>query len=281
MNPTSPPRASPCWPNTLELNGGTIRSDGADADLAHTGLAHDADHKVDWQQSPQPANSPATGAPAITGTARVGETLTADTSAISDADGLTNASFSYQWLADGSGISGATGNTYTLAGTDLGKAVRVRVSFTDDAGYAETLTSAATAAVAAKPPEATGVRITSDAGDDDTYGLGDVITISVTFDEAVDVDTSAGTPSLKIDMDPAEWGTKQAAYQGGSGTKTLAFTHTVVEPNYSTQGIAVLANTLALNGGDIESTATDTDADLSHDGPGPQRRPQGGLADNG
>ena len=32
----------------------------------------------------------------------------------------------------------------------------------------------------------------------------------------------------------------------------------MVEPNYSTQGIAVLANTLALNGGDIESKATDT-----------------------
>ena len=35
--------------NTLELNGGTIRSDGEDAGLAHTGLKHNADHKVDWQ----------------------------------------------------------------------------------------------------------------------------------------------------------------------------------------------------------------------------------------
>ncbi|MDE0189674.1 MAG: SwmB domain-containing protein, partial [bacterium] len=141
--------------NTLELNGSTIQSDGADADadLAHTGLAHDAEHKVDWQQSPPAANSPATGAPAITGTARVGETLTADTSGIADADGLDDASFSYQWLADGADISGATGSSYTLAGADRGKAVRVRVSFTDDAGNSETLTSAATAAVAAKPPE--------------------------------------------------------------------------------------------------------------------------------
>ena len=163
------------------------------------------------QQSPPPANSAATGAPAITGTARVGETLTADTSGIADADGLTGASFSYQWLADGTDISGATGSTYTLASTDLGKAVKVRVSFTDDAGYEETLTSAATAAVAAKPPEVTDVRVTSDAGDDDTYRNGDVITVSVTFDEAVDVDTSEGTPRLKIDMDPAEWGEKWAA----------------------------------------------------------------------
>ena len=54
----------------------------------------------------------------------------------------------------------------------------MRVSFTDDAGNSETLTSAATAAVAAKPPEATGVRVTSDAGDDDTYGLNDVIQVT-------------------------------------------------------------------------------------------------------
>ena len=41
-------------------------------------------------------NSPATGAPTISGTAQVGQTLTADTSGISDADGLTNLAYSYQ-----------------------------------------------------------------------------------------------------------------------------------------------------------------------------------------
>ncbi len=99
----------------------------------------------------QTANSPATGAPTITGKAQVGETLTADTSGISDDDGLTNASFGYQWQADGADISGATNDTYTLADADEGKAVSVKVSFTDDAGNEETLTSAATAAVEAKP----------------------------------------------------------------------------------------------------------------------------------
>ena len=104
---------------------------------------------------PKP-NSPATSAPSITGTARVGETLTADNSGIADADGLDNATFSYQWLADdsdiGTAIAGATGSTYTLADADESKTIRVRVSFTDDRGHAETLTSAATAAVAGLPP---------------------------------------------------------------------------------------------------------------------------------
>ena len=102
--------------------------------------------------APEPANSPATGAPTISGTAQVGETLTADTSGIADADGLENVSFSYRWLADDTEITGATGTTYTLADTDEGKSIRVRVSFSDDAGNAETLTSAATAAVAAAEP---------------------------------------------------------------------------------------------------------------------------------
>ena len=61
----------------------------------------------------------------------------------------------------------------------------------------------------------TGVAVTSDAGDDDTYILGDVIRITLTFSEAVEV---TGAPRLKIDMDPAEWGEKWAGYEGGSGT---------------------------------------------------------------
>ena len=100
-------------------------------------------------------NSPATGAPTISGTAQVGETLTADTSGVDDADGLGSVQYEYQWLADDSDIAGATGLTYTLTNTDEGKAIKVEVSFTDDEGNAETLTSAATAAVTAAPPSTT------------------------------------------------------------------------------------------------------------------------------
>ena len=97
---------------------------------------------------PKP-NTPAAGAPTITGTAQVGETLTADTSGISDGDGLTNATFAYQWLADDAEINGATSFTYTLLEADEGKTIKVRVAITDDAGNAEELTSVATGAVAA------------------------------------------------------------------------------------------------------------------------------------
>ena len=110
-------------------------------------------------------------------------------------------------------------------------------------------------------PSVTGVKVSSSPLSGDTYTLGETIRVTLTFSEKVDV---TGTPRLKIDMDPAHWGEKLASYTGGTGTTDITFAHTVVEPNYSTQGIAVLADSLALNGGTIRSSASQADADLSH-----------------
>ena len=103
-------------------------------------------------------NTPPTGLPTITGTPKAGTTLAADTSAILDADGLTNVSYRYQWIAnDGAAdadVQDATAATYTPSVKDVGKTIRVRVSFTDDAENNESLTSVATLAVAAIAPTA-------------------------------------------------------------------------------------------------------------------------------
>ena len=95
-------------------------------------------------------NDPATGAPTISGTAQVGETLTAATTGIADVDGLTSPTYGYEWVrvdSDGTSnatdIAGATSSAYTPAAADVGKKVRVKVSFTDDDGNDEELTSAA------------------------------------------------------------------------------------------------------------------------------------------
>ena len=97
------------------------------------------------------ANTPATGAPTITGTAQVGQTLTAVTTGIMDANGLDNVSYTYQWIRTEAPISGATASTHTLVAADQGTTIKVTVSFTDAAGYPEMLTSTATEAVAAAP----------------------------------------------------------------------------------------------------------------------------------
>ena len=92
------------------------------------------------------AGTAATGAPTITGTAAVGQPLAVDLTGIEDADGLTNVSYSYQWVrVDADGLSNevditdATDATYTLVDADLGKTLKVRVTFDDDAGNTETL----------------------------------------------------------------------------------------------------------------------------------------------
>ena len=87
-------------------------------------------------------NQPATGKPTVTvsGDLETGSTLTADISGIADPNGLPDV-FSYQWSrGEGSGFSpipGAMGSAYTLAPEDGGLQIRVKVTFTDDAGFLE------------------------------------------------------------------------------------------------------------------------------------------------
>ena len=92
-----------------------------------------------------------TGSVTIAGTAAEDQTLTANTSTIQDLDGL--GTFHYQWQRSTNGGSswsnvGADQSTYVLGDIDVGSIVRVTVSYTDGGGTAESLTSAATGAVA-------------------------------------------------------------------------------------------------------------------------------------
>ena len=91
-------------------------------------------------------NNDAAGQPAITGTPRVGQTLSVDTSGITDTEGTSNAVFTYQWIRayrvgrDGetnTDIDGATRSTYSPTTQDADKQLKVRVSFTDDQGFDE------------------------------------------------------------------------------------------------------------------------------------------------
>ena len=99
-------------------------------------------------------NTAATGAPTISGSGRVGQTLTATTSGISDPDGVPS-TFTYRWIrVDGTTETdvGTDSATYMPVAADLGNRIKVEVSFNDDAGFAEARTSAAVAIHAAMPP---------------------------------------------------------------------------------------------------------------------------------
>ena len=121
----------------------------------------------------------------------MGQTLTANTSGISDADGLDNVSYSYQWVrSDGStdtDIADATSSTYTLGSADLGKTIKVRVSFTDDEGNSETLTSATTAAVV-PPPNTDTLTVSLNSAPNQHDGAS-AFNVRVLFSE--DIDTAA------------------------------------------------------------------------------------------
>ena len=100
-------------------------------------------------------NDPAEGIPTVAGPAQVGEALQARTDGISDPDGPDQPSFSYQWIRNNGrsdrDIRGANARYYTVTNVDRGQTIKVRVSFTDDAGYAESLTSAPTEMVPLAP----------------------------------------------------------------------------------------------------------------------------------
>lgn len=90
-------------------------------------------------------NDAPTGAVMISGTGKENETLTAVTSSISDSDGL--GTFSYQWLSDGTAISGATDEALLLTQDHIGQAITVQVRYTDGNGAYENLISTTTAPI--------------------------------------------------------------------------------------------------------------------------------------
>jgi hypothetical protein len=89
-----------------------------------------------------PAN---TVLPAVTGTPRIGSTLTASTGTWT---GVTPLTYAYQWQrsnnngASWSSISGATARTFGTRLSDLGYRIRVAVTATNSAGSAQALSSA-------------------------------------------------------------------------------------------------------------------------------------------
>ena len=211
-------------------------------------------------------NTAATGAPTITGTAQVGQTLTAVTTGIMDADGLTSPNYTYQWIrvdgTDEADIAGENSSTYTLVDADLGKTLKVRVTFDDDLSHTETLTSAATAtvgAVATGPPTVNDVAVTSTPASGTTYYLaGEVIEFTVTFSAPV---TVTATPKFAFRLGAA---TRQAAYASGSASAALVFARTVQAGEVDRNGISWNAIALALDGGTITQTGATTAASLTH-----------------
>gem|GEM_PF-1997043 len=85
-----------------------------------------------------------------------------------------------------------------------------------------------------------------------TYVAGQNLDFTVTYDEAVVVNTGGGTPSIGLTLSTG--GTVQATFLSGSGTNTLTFRYTVSAGNQDADGIS-LDSSIALNGGTMRDAA--------------------------
>ena len=189
------------------------------------------------------ANSPATGAPGISGTVQAGQTLTADTSGIADEDGLENVSYSCQWIRSDNGadadIAGERDSTYTLVLADLGKTIKVRVTFTDDADNEETRTSEPTGAVAARPVPLTATfgNIPASHG-----GSGTIFTFDLAFSENPPLSYKTPRGHAFMEDDQGSVVNARRKVQGSNRTWTIT-----VEPSGSGGVTVALPGTTGCN----------------------------------
>ena len=191
-------------------------------------------------------NDAPTGAPTISGAARVGQTLSASRTGIEDVDGLpaNESGYGYQWVQVDSGveteISGATSRTYEVVTADEGKKLKVKVSYTDDGGTRETVGSAETEAVGANTvPEGADRTVRTDEdtaytfaaadfgftdGDGEVLASVEVVTVpvagSLTLNSAA---VSAEDRVTKTQLDGGELEFTPAADENGAGYASFTF----------------------------------------------------------
>ena len=213
-------------------------------------------------------NDPPTGTVTLSGTAAQGRTLTAVNS-LADADGL--GTISYQWLADGSPIDGAVGGTLLLRQAQVGKAISVTAGYTDGGGTAESMTSAATAAVADVNQAPTGtVTISGTAIEDQTLAAANTLADddglgTIAYQWLADGSVISGATDSTLVLGQAQVGkaiSVAAGYTDGGGTAervTSGATTPVVHVNHAPTG-AVTISGAAAKGRTL--TAANTLADL-------------------
>ncbi len=214
-------------------------------------------------------NDAPTGSVTIAGTATQGQTLTA-ANTLADADGL--GSISYQWQRGGVNIAGATGATYIATQADVGQTLTAVASYTDGHGTAESVTSAATAAVVNVNDLPTGsVTISGTATQGQTLtaantladadGLG---SISYQWQRGgVNIAGATGATYIATQADVGQTLTAVASYTDGHGTAesvTSAATAAVVNVNDLPTGSVTISGT-ATQGQTLTAANTLADAD--------------------
>ncbi len=217
-------------------------------------------------RTPSSENSPASGLPSIVGLAKVGGTLTTETSEISDADGLKGIDFSYQWISndgqDDKQVEGATGSSYTPVEADVGTTLKVLVSFIDNAGNSEELTSAPTSPVAGLP-------VVSVSFGQATYTVGEGNSVTVALALSADPERSVTILLTAVGQDGADGDDysvpTSVTFASGETEQTAPFTATQDTINDDGESVKLGFGTLPTDvseGSTAETTVSITDDDV-------------------
>ncbi len=120
------------------------------------------------------------------------------------------------------------------------------------------------AVVVLTTPRVESIAIVSEAPDNQTYVVGDVIKIAVTFDQPILVDTTNGTPIIRVrfgsDEQPVDYS------ETTDDSRTIIFSHTVDHSRRDGDGISIPENPMNANGGIIRYLHSNTRAFLDHQG---------------
>ncbi len=210
---------------------------------------------------PVSENTLPTGAVVITGSAEENQTLGVNTSDLLDGDGL--GSFLFQWQRNETNITNANEATYSLGDEDVDTNIRVVVSYTDDGGSFESVTSAAVLianindAPVIQDPSENLVAYVSEEFDftplfddiDSTTSEGEELSLTVTQLPAwlsffpLDQGRITGTPQI---TDVGQAPVSITVQDDGGLSDTLSFTITIVEPKTVT--LSWTAPTQRVNG---------------------------------
>ena len=251
------------------------------AQILHDAVAADSGHKVDGVRPKLDTDAPpATSADGATITLTFDEDLDA-------AAGRTPPNARFSVTVDGTAaqlgtaapaVSGRTVTLTLAAAVTAGQPVTVAYTdettnddaavvqdaagndaagFTTGQGGAPSVVNASTDA-----PAVSSVAISSTPaeGQNNRYKIGDAVEATVTFTGAVDV---TGTPQFTINVGGKP---KTLSYSSGSSSAALVFTgYTVAEGDEDTDGIAIDADSVALNSGTITQMGDNTvNAVLTH-----------------
>ena len=219
-------------------------------------------------------NDAPSGTVIIDGTPTVGETLTANTSGISDADGPASLTFTYQWNTHAGGtdtaISGETAATYLLTADEVGDQITVSVRYTDAGGTNEgPLTSVPTVEIGDPAPV-----VISIAGPSAPVIEGDPATFTVTLSassgsEVVVNYAASGDTAMANDFTAPASDAALTFAANASGTDLMQTISVPTTDDSDTEGDETFILTLSAPGGGfpsgvaLDSSATSAQATIA------------------